>query len=261
MAARKKAASRAEFKFDLAGKVILIHGPAKGGKTTFVSSMADGRVCWITSTPGGHGFLPKAQLNRTRRVKTWDDFVKSGKWIREQAASGAKVVAVDYIAPIYMMAKKAVLEEFGYSHPSKAGKLGMSIWDKLRDDCYATFGDIVGEILEQGMCAVLIDHTTEEEAGDMVKLRPGMPTQLRRLIEPNCDYVWFISYMPEDSDEDEDHDMQDFRDERMIVLKGGSRIQADCWDPEITKKIVGPLEKPDFRKKTGGFWQVQKELA
>lgn len=247
-----------------AGQTILIHGPSKVGKTKLVSSFP-GPVQFIAAAPG-HGFIPADQKGILVRLTEWKDFEALNKQGSPVAGHKPTTVCIDYVRALYVMCKRSVALEARVGHFSEKGEYGRALWDKCSDRFGAAVDLLASRLMDKNRTLIYIDHSKEDTVEDESKVMSGMPKQARDWIIPSADHIWFLGYGDPKILKKQDDDVkikkvsiEGFRDERMLVLRGGDRIEAGCWDDKMRTKVIYPLLEPDLEKKTGGYWQIVKE--
>lgn len=243
--------------YNLQGVCILIHGPPKVGKTDLASSFP---ACQFIATEPGHRFIPEIQRKALVTVERWEDFTPN------KINPKAKTVAIDTITGLYRICKAEICKRYKCKHPSEKGEYSRTIWDAINDAFYHGFLDFATACAKKDMTLLIIAHTKQEEleigAITISKMIVNITAQARSIVMPIPDYIWYIGYGdPENVETTNPKDMmKNFRDTRMLVVKGGDLVEAGTRDGSIVTRTICPLKKPDRENKTGGYWQIISEL-
>ena len=247
--------------YNLQGKCILIHGPPKIGKTQLASSFP---ACQFIATESGHNYLPEVQRQIKIDISDGNDF-KSIK-----IHPKAKTVVLDTVDGAYRKAKAAGCAKFKCFHPSDKGDYGRTVWNYINDLFYTGFGELVSMCGQREVTLILTAHTVAEEleigALTVTKMSIGLAGQAKQAVTPVPDHFWYLGYgNPEDTELTQSKEkardlLKNWRDTRMLVIKGGELIEAGTRDESIVTSVICPLNKPDRKNKTGGYWQIIEEL-
>lgn len=257
---KKKIKKAPTDKYDLEGSIILIHGPPKVGKTATAASFP--KPLFIATEPG-HKYLPDHCL-KPIVVREWAKVNNLRNLIDRKKP---KTVIFDTISGLYRLCKYHECEKKNANHPSDLGEFGRTVWDKIGDTFARALGDLVEHCHGLGITVVFLDHTKEREVETatetVVKVMCGMPGQARGFVTPYPDHIWFMGYggKGDEKNDDKDELLKNFSDSRILHLQGGTTIEAGCRDDKMLVKRICPLRKPNYEKKTGGYFQIVKEMA
>lgn len=252
--------------YDLQGTCILLHGPPKVGKTALASSFP---LTQFIATERGHNFIPEFQKNALIRIKNWMDFENLNKkfpqnvFTKDGKNVNAKTIVLDTVTSLYHKCFLHVCNEEKCTHPSKKGEYGRAIWNMIGN----LFGDeldkFVNNCVSLQATLILIDHSKEVElevgALTVSKLIVSFSEQTRRWVTPIPDHIWYLGYGV--TNLNVKGAIQNFMDERMLVIRGGELIEASTRDTKITTKTICPLIEANRSTKTGGYYQIVQELS
>lgn len=231
----------------LRGKLILLHGVSKVGKTQLASKFS-GPVVFIATEPG-HGYLPRDQKESKINIDPedgWPDFIKA---ISSLKAAKPKTVVIDTIAGLYNACFEWVCKQNSWAHPADAGH-GRG-WSAIRREFYKALNKFAFVTQDMDATMIWIAHskTEEVETATSVIQKVGceLPGMARSLILPVPDFIWFLTYQDSDkaSNSDPTKSLKLVNTDRCLWISGTDQIEAGGRDPEITVKRIAPLSKTD----------------
>ncbi len=225
---------------ELQGKLFILHGPPKGGKTQTIASFP--KVQWIATEPG-QSYVPEDQKKRLVRIppgaKGWDKFISFCEG-GHMAKRKPMTTAIDTVAPLYYSCLDNVCKKNGWTHPEDAPH-GKGWWH-VRVEFQRVLSKLVHQCIELESSLVFIDHSKIEEINTQTqvynKISLAMPGQARSIVLPLADHIWYLGY-----DETEGADvMKHTSDNRCLWLQGTPVVEAGTQDPLITKSGIDVIE-------------------
>ena len=235
-------------KYSLQGSVILLHGPAKIGKTQLSSSFP-GPVQFLASE-FGHNFIEEEQKDIIVRLDKWSSFMQSLTTKGGIISARPKTIVVDTVSGLYRLCKRHVCSNHGVDHPFEKGEGGRAIWDMIGDKFALGLERLFIRAHQLKATLILIDHTREEEVEtsteDYKKMVAAMPGQARKFVEPMPDHIWFLGYRMKNAKTKEPGDaMHDFVDNRALWVRGTKAVMAGTRDDKIDCSVIPSLPKHD----------------
>ena len=240
----------------LQGSSILLHGPAKSGKTTIATSFPDPM---FIATESGHKYIPAAQRKKMLRLSYEETQMKGGKifsngwakllWFLEEeylAKNKPKTVPVDTIGPLYQMCMDWVCTNKGIEHPDEQAH-GRG-WAAVKKEFIKGLGILASQCEKINATLLFISHTKQEElrAGSRTyhKLMSDLPGQARSVIVPAVDHIWYLGFK-DNADEDS---LLAFEKNRTLWIQPTSVVEAGSRDENglfngVT--MISPLAKTD----------------
>lgn len=223
---------------ELQGKLFLIHGPYKVGKTQLAASFP-GPIKFIATEPGFR-YLSEKQKKHLSYLepgpKGWQAFSLMAPKIDKRY----KTIVIDTIAPLYYMCLEHVCKKNGWGHPADGGH-GKG-WEATAREFRTQMGKLIFKAVENNTTVIWIDHSklTEINTRQEVyhKIECAMPGQARGLVLPMPDNIWYLGY-----DELEGDDvMKHTSNNRTLWLKGTPVVEAGTQDPQISESSIDCVE-------------------
>jgi len=178
---------------DMSQYSILVYGPPKIGKTSFLASFPD--ILFFFFEVGGkalsvHRFPPDQEC-----VETWEQFVRGVDLLEKTDRFGS--VAIDTGAAAYQMCSAWVCQTLGINNPGndrygKRDKSGIG-WITLREE----FAKQIGRIQHTGRGCHFTAHSKQETietrgGPEFHKIVPRLTGQCDQIIVPIVDQIFYI---------------------------------------------------------------------
>ena len=183
----------------LIGKVFLIYGPPKTGKTTVASQFPNALILGFEK---GYQFLDNAYCIN---INLWSDFTAVLRELKKPAVKEKyKTIVIDTVAIAYQMCYDMVLRSFDVEDPGEVG-YGKA-WTAIKDN----WKDSLDSIVALGYGLVIIAHADEreEEVTDKitkkkstkVTIKPDIPRLIRGYLEGLADFILYVHKDPKPAD-------------------------------------------------------------
>ena len=235
------------------GDCILLHGPAKIGKSTLAASFPKPILYLATET--GYKYLPSALrqgLNGSELIplEKKDGWIALRKEIEDlRKKNSYETVVLDTASMAYELCKRYFCRQHNISHPSERHDKG-GLWSKIGDSFLEWMGYLAAAC--SGKCRlVLITHSREEEIETdtekgVKKITVALTGQARQILLARPDHVWYMGY----GGAGETGALKNFNQERCLWIQGSEMIYADTRDRGLSRKArcIDPLpEKGSYQ--------------
>lgn len=226
----------------LQGTSILLYGPTKIGKTTFLASFPQPHIVYATERRHKH---VQDQLSIVELYSS-ADWVKFKKHITTLKKLKPKTVSIDTVADLYYICFGYVCEQEGCSHPGDKGDYGRAIWHKIRMHLYQALGDLIGACADLGATIIFVCQETtkkvETRARDRIVTKWDLPFQLEDKIPPKVENIWRLG-------KEESPDISQSVVRRELTLSGDEYMEAETG---LVQRIQ-PHRVP-LTSKQGDIW-------
>jgi len=196
---------------DIRDYSIIIYGPPKIGKTTFLSTFPD--ILFFLTEPGAKG-LPIYEYNADGGgVVDWD-------WMRQgvsllESTDRFENIGIDTLDEAYRMCMDWVCKEANVKHPHDANDYGKT-WDAVTTE----FASVFKRIQRTGRGLYLTSHAKEStiktaSGEEHTRIGPSLTGKAGVKVLALADFIFYVDYMRVDG-----------QDMRVVVTIGDELITA-----------------------------------
>lgn len=169
----------------------LIYGPPGIGKSTFVSQCQD--VLFLSTDPGLRFIKTLKQP-----VTGWLHFKRIVKFLETNRPAEYKALAIDTVDPLFIMARKYVLDKRGIEHQSDEP------FGKAYDLVTSEFMLEMMKLTKLPYGLFFLSHSKEVEirgrAMRTSKIIPSLPSQAYKVLAPLADIIAYYGFGEESAD-------------------------------------------------------------
>lgn len=219
---------KSKIKPGLEGKIILLSGEKKTGKTTFLSELPD---CLIIGLEPGTNLLSGVTV---QPCNTWTEFKQIVKQLKsDEAKKKYKYVGIDPLGILWNLAAK-----FTWMQKNDGSDLGDYEIGLHQNKSMNEFSSAIMDIAREGYGLVMISHiTTKDLPNDLgfkygVEIAPDLPKRPRSFVEGLADLT--INVIAEPTAEGKTIPYMYLRE----TIENGIRVKAGGRYKDLPEKAV-----------------------
>lgn len=229
---------------DLQGKMIVLHGPPKVGKTQLAASFPK-KILFI-ATEQGHSYLPEGckVISLPPGKKGWDKY-KALLDALPLWSTKPKTIVIDVATQHYLNCLEWVCKKERFDHPQDP-PMGKG-WHAVRLEFVRWTSELAHICSVHKITFLVLDHSRTEEiqtaTGTYSKISCSMAGQARNVLLTAPDFIWYMGYDSPITGDTSIDVLKDFSGGRCLYIDGNHAVEAGNRDPAVTIQVITNLPK------------------